>query len=157
MYTEVIQSHASTDGMMRDVCDGSFVRSHPVFQQYPDALQLIIYHDEIEVCNPLGSSAGIHKLGNHSFNITVNMSCEHNYLPCSLLGVFYYLLANIRPEFRSTLSAMQLLAVVKADDLRTHGCHTLLTPFVQQMNLLARVCTHAYIFVHPATRTIVLY
>ena len=52
---------------------------------------------------------------------------------------------------------MQLLAVVKAEDLRTHGWHALLTPFVQQMNLLARVCTHTYIFVHPATCTIVLY
>lgn len=69
LCSEVMLSHVSTDGVMRDVCDGSLIKSHPVFQQYPDALQFIIYHDEIDVCNPLGSSAGIHKLGNHCCKI----------------------------------------------------------------------------------------
>ena len=73
------------------------------------------------------------------------------FIPCE--GVFYYLLGNIRSHFRSTLSAMQLLAVVKSEDLRTHGCQALLTPFVQQVNLLARVCTHMYIHVHRTNLT----
>ena len=33
------------------------------FSNHPTALQFILYYDDIEVCNPLGSSAGIHKLG----------------------------------------------------------------------------------------------
>ena len=61
---EVSVSHASSDFIMRDLYDGSFIKTHPLFESYPNALQFIIYFDDIEVCNPLGSSAGIHKLGN---------------------------------------------------------------------------------------------
>ena len=56
-------NHTSSDAVMRDICDGSFVKNHTLFQRYPNALQFIIYYDDIEVCNPLGSSAGTHKLG----------------------------------------------------------------------------------------------
>ena len=56
-----------------------------------------------------------------------------------IIAVFYYTLANIRPEFRSKLSAIQLLAVAKADDIHTYGCDALLEPFVTQMKLLRTV------------------
>ena len=57
------KSHVSTDGSMRDICDGDFVKKHPVFRAHPDGLQFLLYHDDIEVCNPLGTSAGVHKFG----------------------------------------------------------------------------------------------
>ncbi len=38
--------------------------SSMVFQAFPDALQLITYFDEVEVCNPLAGHAGVHKHGN---------------------------------------------------------------------------------------------
>ena len=53
----------STDGIMRDFCDASFVRSHHVFTSHPNALQFVLYYDDIEVANPLGAKAGAHKLG----------------------------------------------------------------------------------------------
>lgn len=34
-----------------------------LIQMYPETLQIIAYFDEIEVCNPLGSRSGVHKLG----------------------------------------------------------------------------------------------
>ena len=146
LCSEVMQSHVSTDGVMRDVCDGSFVKTHPVFQKYPDALQFIICHDEIDVCNPLGSSAGIHLIIAILWVSTCHVYIIIFFIPCE--RVFHYLLRNIRPHFRSTLSAMQLLAIVKAEDLRTHGCQALLTPIIQQVNLLARVCMHMYVNIH---------
>jgi len=48
---------------MMDFCDGEFFKQHPVFRKHPTALQIIIYYDDIEVANPLGSKAGTHKLG----------------------------------------------------------------------------------------------
>ena len=60
---EIQQTHESTDGVMRDICDGEYVKRHPLFNKFKKALQFILYYDDIEVCNPLGSSAGIHKLG----------------------------------------------------------------------------------------------
>ena len=61
---EVLQKdHISEDGVFRDYCDGSFVRSHPMFQSSHETLLLSLYFDELEVANPLGSKRGKHKLG----------------------------------------------------------------------------------------------
>ncbi len=38
-------------------------RSHPLFSVHCDGLQLFLYYDDVEVCNPLGSKRKIHKLG----------------------------------------------------------------------------------------------
>ena len=40
---------------MSDFSDGSFVKSHPLFQQHPNALQVILSHDDFEIVNPLGA------------------------------------------------------------------------------------------------------
>ena len=48
--------------MLYDICDGSIFQNDNYFKDHPDALVIILYHDELEVCNPLGSKAGIHKV-----------------------------------------------------------------------------------------------
>lgn len=48
---------------MRDYCDGNHFSSHPIFSQDNKALQIQLYYDEIDVCNPIGSKSGVHKLG----------------------------------------------------------------------------------------------
>ena len=60
---EVCCSHHSTDGVLQDFCDANFIKAHPVFTTHPDALQFILFYDDIEVANPLGAKAGLHKLG----------------------------------------------------------------------------------------------
>ena len=60
---EILHSHHSTDGVLRDFCDANFFKAHPVFKAHPNALQFILFYDDIEVANPLGAKAGIHKLG----------------------------------------------------------------------------------------------
>lgn len=60
---KVLRSHVRSDGVLGDFCDGKMCRTHPYLKQHPDALQLVGYYDEIEVCNPLGSHSGVHKLG----------------------------------------------------------------------------------------------
>lgn len=54
----------SSTGYMYDLCDGKFFRDHPVFNADRHALQIVIYYDEVETANPLGSYRGVHKLGN---------------------------------------------------------------------------------------------
>jgi hypothetical protein len=54
-------SHKSSDNVRRDFCDGEFFKNHPVFSVHLGALQFIVYYDDIEVANPLGSRAGNHK------------------------------------------------------------------------------------------------
>ena len=53
-----------------DFCDGRLYKEHPVFQHDKNALQLVIYFDEVEVANPLVSYHGIHKLGTCIMNNT---------------------------------------------------------------------------------------
>ena len=53
----------SNNDTISDFCDGSFFKTHPLFSVSLNALQLIAYYDELEVCNPLVSHSGIHKLG----------------------------------------------------------------------------------------------
>ena len=61
---EIENPHVRTDIIIiRDFCDGEFVKNHTVFTNHPKALQFIIYYDDIEVANPLGAKAGKHKLG----------------------------------------------------------------------------------------------
>ena len=63
IWSEVSIPHISNDGIMQDLNDGSYFKNHPLFVKFPNALQIVVYYDDLEVCNPLGSSAGVHKLG----------------------------------------------------------------------------------------------
>ena len=60
---EVENPHISHDGIYRDVTDGQYYQQHPIFGQNDKALILLGYFDDLEVANPLGSKAKIHKLG----------------------------------------------------------------------------------------------
>lgn len=55
--------HGRNDDLLCDFCDGDIFARHPLFSNDPTALQLLVYFDEVEVCNPLGSRANQHKLG----------------------------------------------------------------------------------------------
>lgn len=48
---------------LSDTCDGSFFKEHPLFGSDDGALQLLIYYDDVESANPLGSYRVKHKLG----------------------------------------------------------------------------------------------
>ena len=46
-----------------DLCDGDQYKTHPLFSVQKDDLQLLVYYDDVELYNPLGSSRTKHKLG----------------------------------------------------------------------------------------------
>lgn len=50
--------------ILTDFCDGEMCKSHPLFSKKGQSLQIMIYYDDVEVCNPLGSKRKIHKIGN---------------------------------------------------------------------------------------------
>ena len=55
--------HFKPSGVLGDFCDAQIFQKHQLFSKDPQSLQLILYYDDIEVCNPLGSAKKIHKLG----------------------------------------------------------------------------------------------
>ena len=60
LILQVLHSHLRDDNILADVCDGSLLKEHPLSTV---TMQFIIYFDEVEVCNPLGSYSGFQKLG----------------------------------------------------------------------------------------------
>ena len=47
---------------MSDVCDGESYKEHPLFCIISTVLEIMLYYDDLEVCNPLSSRTKIHKL-----------------------------------------------------------------------------------------------
>lgn len=84
--------HQCVDGVFTDFCCGSIYKKHEVFRD--KHIQIQIFNDEFEVCNPLGSSATIHKIW----------------------GI-YFTIRNM-PN-RSKLNNIFLIALINSDDLKT--------------------------------------
>ena len=59
----VLRGHCRQDDIMEDYCDGLEFKRHALFSSEPHSLQIMLYFDEVELCNPLGSSSKIHKIG----------------------------------------------------------------------------------------------
>ena len=56
------KSHQLESGKIGDYCDSEQFKTHPLFNTHPHSLQISLYYDDLETCNPLGSKAKIHKL-----------------------------------------------------------------------------------------------
>jgi len=91
-------SKKCSGGYFYDIIDAELMLSHPLFSSRPSALQIILYSDEIEICNPLGSHASKNKL-----------------------LMFYYTLGNINPKYRSKLASIRLLVIAKQSELSECG------------------------------------
>lgn len=130
---QIEKSHKRTDGLLGDYCDGFVYQNHPLFVAKPNSLQIILYYDDLERANPLGSKSKIHKLGMHY----MCWLCSYN--RCLIIGVFYYTLGNIRPQYRSLLKCIQLVCIVNVNTLQEVGINTILSPFMKDIELLEQV------------------
>ena len=105
---ETFPSRIRNDGIIEDFCDVAIFKNHPLFSQDPEALQIIGYFDELEVCNPLGSHIKKHKF-----------------------GVVFYTLGNVHPKFRSTYRTINLAILTTKPILEKHGIDAVLQPFFE--------------------------
>lgn len=69
LFSQIEKNHQQSGDCMKDFCDGMMYQNHPLFSTDPTALQIILYYDDVEICNPLGSKAKVHKLGTCMFAI----------------------------------------------------------------------------------------
>ena len=107
---EIESFHGSEDDTLSDICDGAVFKTHPLFSSDKQAIQIIAYFDEIELCNPLGSSVKKHKL-----------------------GCLFFTIGNFHPSFRSRLKSIFLVAIASHLVIRKHGINLFLKPFVKSM------------------------
>lgn len=96
---------------MKSILDGDYYRAHPFFSSVRNSIAIILYYDELEVVNPLGSRT--HKL-----------------------GMFYWILANIYAELRSTLRSINLYAIVRYSYVVKFGIDKILNGFVESVKTL---------------------
>lgn len=77
------------------------------------SLPLILYIDDLEIANPLGTSRKIHKL-------------------CSV----YWVVADLPVKYRSALHVIQLAALCKVPDLKGSGYQGVLGPLLRDLRIL---------------------
>lgn len=103
----------SPDGVYTDLDDGLYVKKHPLFSTEKHALQIQLFYDDFEPCNPLGSKRGVHKL-----------------------GAIYFTLRNFKPKFNSSLDNIHLCALFYAQDIKKYGFSAILEPLVSDLKVL---------------------
>ena len=106
---EVTQDRGQKD-IMEDFCDGTYSSENSVLQQHPNALQILLNTDSLEIVNPIGSHTKKHKI-----------------------DVFYWTLANIQPQMQSKWSNIHLLGICKTKYLKKHGTKTFLIDFIETL------------------------
>ena len=58
---------------------------------------------------------------------------------CCIVGIFYFMLANIDPKFRSSLHTIQLVAVVRTEMIEKYPISEILEPFISDIRQLESV------------------
>ncbi|XP_057295103.1 uncharacterized protein LOC130623619 [Hydractinia symbiolongicarpus] len=91
------------NGRLNRFSDGSLHQANSLFSHKPNALQIVLYHDDFQVANPLGNKT--HK--------------------CKVSG-FYLILGNLKPEHRSRLKDIQLALLCNASLVKKYGYKTVL-------------------------------
>jgi len=106
-----------------------------LFADDPHAFQILLYYDDLEVCNVVGSKAKIHKLS------TCSQCCMNvdSIIFKYCIGLFYFTLGNIHPKHRSSLHTIQLLCAVAAHIMEKYSVHQVLEPFMQDIKQLETV------------------
>lgn len=90
----------------------------------------------------------------HMLDVTVNLvsvkGSSYELCMASVLsvGLFYYTLANLRPELRSSHKAIQLIACVSCPVLSKYGFKPILEPFIKDVNILAKVSSLLWLTMH---------
>lgn len=168
-----MRGHTRTDGMMEDYCDGADFKQHPLFSKQSTSLQIMLYYDELEICNPLGSKVKTHKLGikvsifaimylciyisklyGIPLKITLNFRAFFlwNLEFFNTVGILYYQVGNLSPYLRSKLISIQVVAVAKVPIIMKYGIDCILEPFINDMKKLEQVRLVTY--VHSALHCI---
>lgn len=80
VFSFVINGHCSTDGILRDFCDGEFYSKNELLSADSKSLEFVLYYDDFTASNPIGHMIKFFKI-----------------------GAFCMMLGNIPPKHRSQL------------------------------------------------------
>lgn len=110
--TNLKEKHQPGDGdrqVYTSFWDGLFFKRNAILSK-ECAISLILYVDDFEICNPLGTSRKKHKI-------------------CAL----YWILGNLPPGFQSLLSSIHLAALINSNDVKVYGYDKVLEPLTSDL------------------------
>lgn len=103
-------SQAIQEGRYEAFRDGTYFKENTLLSAEEITLPLLLYIDDFEVCNPLGTSWKKHKITAVS-----------------------WVLANVPPQFRATLKSIYLAVLCKAVDVKKYGYEVVLEPLLKDL------------------------
>lgn len=96
LYFKYQLEHQCQDGVYQNFCCGQVYKSEDFFQSNPNAMQLQLAIDDLEICDPLGSKSNLHKI-----------------------SAVYLVIRNLPHRFNSKLNNIFLVCLCNADDIKT--------------------------------------
>lgn len=119
VYSESNCHPANSSYYLHDFSDGLFVRNHTLFSTDDNALQLLIYYDDVNIANPMTNK--VHPV-----------------------GLFYYQLVNINSVYRGKLKSIHLFAICKKQYIKEFGLDEILKPLVDDLKELGSETGHPF-------------
>ncbi len=108
--THSCEANSSSETQYKSFHDGTHFKNNTLLSENNPAISLILYVDDFEVCNPLGTSRKKHKI-----------------------TAAYWVLANVSPLLRSSLTSIYLAILCKADDIKKFGYSAVLEPLLKDL------------------------
>ncbi|XP_037401910.1 uncharacterized protein LOC119265406 isoform X2 [Pygocentrus nattereri] len=111
----ILQNRKPSDDFSgyRSLHDGSFLKQNTFFCGQELKLPLVVYIDDFEVCNPLGTSRKKHKV-----------------------TAVYWVFADIPATLRSTLTSIYLAVLCKTADVNQYGYPKVMEPLLRDLKSL---------------------
>lgn len=113
IYDEVFSFKQSVIGVYSRFEDGSSFKNNILFQTHPHALQIILYLDEVQICDPIGS-----------------------YVYNNKLVFVYFTLGNLKPEHRSSFSNIFLISIYYCHLADMYTTNRMLKPIIDDIKKL---------------------
>ena len=108
MLAEIRREKTFTPGVWSTYEDGENFKKIPIFQLHPEAIQIHLYLDEVQMCTEVGNHTKKNKL------------------------VFvYFSIGNLPIKFRSTFRAINVLAIIYNNVFNRYGANVILKPIVE--------------------------
>lgn len=111
----ILTRHSSTASQLSSFHDGEYYKSNEFHANGELRISLILYVDDFEICNPLGTSRKKHKV-----------------------TAVYWVIADVPSELRSQLTSINLALLCKANDIKKFGYDTVLEPLLNDLITLEK-------------------
>ena len=116
-YVEALLQDRCEPDVLSDFSDGSRCREHVLFGDCSKfSVKIQLFYDGLGVTNPLRGQSSLHNV-----------------------GVFFYSVKNLPPQFNSCFGNVHLLALCYSHDISVYGYERVLDKFVAEMKELSTV------------------